>query len=285
MDRMKIKANAKINLALAVKYKREDNYHEIESIFQEIDFSDEIRLTKSEDVVFATNASNLGNDEDNLCVRAARLLQKEYEIPGLDIFLQKEIPAGSGLGGGSSDAAAVIKAGLALYKVNIPLPELIRSAARLGADIPFFLAGGTSYVSGIGEVLAPVCMNIPYNILLILPELHISTVWAYKNLNLTLTKKKGDYKFRGFRCQDLKLDDFASEFHNDFEPAVFRHHPELEQIKSDLYDQGAQYAALSGSGSGIFGLFASELEAKRAKDFFCSTRRCLLTKPVYRESI
>ena len=144
MQSLQIKANAKINLALAVKNKRSDNYHELDLIYQEIDFCDKLTLRKSNRIEFSTDSLSLQKEANNLCKKAANLLQKKFQIPGLEIYLEKRIPIGAGLGGGSSDAAAVLKGGMELYQLKISNEQLLSLSSKLGADAPFFLFGGTA---------------------------------------------------------------------------------------------------------------------------------------------
>lgn len=280
MDSIELKANAKINLALAIKCKRDDGYHEIELIFQEIDFCDRIILEKAHTSTFRTDSETLQQESNNLCLTAAKYLQEEFDIPGLNIFLEKKLPIGSGLGGGSSDAAAVLKGGIKLYGLNIPYQELHSIAERIGSDVPFFLNGGTAYGAGRGEILQTIQITTDYFVLLVLPEIKISTPWAYKNLNLTLTRKNDDYKFKGFTIQNLDLVDFRSEFRNDFENLVFKHHPELASLKSEMYELGADYASLSGSGSALYGLYKSKSTAENAGEKLKSKHSTYICRPV-----
>ena len=149
---MKIKSNAKINLALAIKYKRPDGFHEIESIFQEIDLYDEIFLEKEDRIILQTDSLDIPGDENNICVKAAQAICKKYQVSGVNIKLVKNIPVGAGLGGGSSNAAAVLKGINNLYDLKIDQLELSGMAAELGSDVPFFLNGGSAYVTGRGEI-------------------------------------------------------------------------------------------------------------------------------------
>jgi 4-diphosphocytidyl-2-C-methyl-D-erythritol kinase len=280
MNSIEIKANAKINLALAVKHKRDDGYHELELIFQEIDLFDRLVLSSDNAINFITNSSDLTNESDNICIKAVRLMQHEFNIPGLKIYLEKRIPIGGGLGGGSSDAAAVLKGTRELYKLTVPDEHLLALASELGADVPFFIIGKAAYGTGIGEILRPITIYKDYHVLLVIPDVRISTVWAYKNLNLALTSKSGDYKFRGFRFQDLKLSDFRSEFFNDFEESVFKAYPSLRDLKSRLYDEGASFAAMSGSGSVLFGLFDTEKSCSLALNAMSKDTPCQMVKPI-----
>jgi len=280
MESIEKKANAKINLALAVKFKRDDGYHEIELIFQEIDFHDNLLISKSDTINFSTNSNVLQNESSNLCIEAARVLVSEFNIPGLKIHLDKRLPIGSGLGGGSSDAAAVLSGSLELYGIDYSMDKLVNIAGKIGADVPFFLLGGTAYGSGKGELLESIKLTSDYYILLVLPEIHISTAWAYKNLNLTLTRKNDDYKFRGFRFQNLDLGKFRFEFYNDFENLVLKHYPDLSLVKFELYELGAVYASLSGSGSALYGLYLSQPAAERASELLSKKYRCQLSQPI-----
>ena len=280
MESVELNSNAKINLALAVKKKRKDGYHEVELIFQEIDFHDKVQLSKSDSIKFSTNSLLLQNETGNLCITAAKALVSEFNIPGIEIHLEKRLPIGAGLGGGSSNAAAILRGGLELYGIEFPKEKLISIAGKIGADVPFFLIGGTAYGSGTGEILNSITMTTDYHVLIILPEIHISTAWAYKNLNLTLTRKNDDYKFRGFRFQNLDLAEFRSEFYNEFENLVFSHYPKLSLIKSELYHRGADYASLSGSGSALYGLYSSRSSADHALEILSRKYRCQLSRPI-----
>ena len=280
MNKITVKANAKINLALYVKDKRKDGFHEIESIFQEVDFGDQLSIEKADEISFKTNLKELSNQPSNICIDAAELLRKNYKIPGLKINLNKRIPIGAGLGGGSSDAAAVLKAGIHLYKLKIGKEKLLTLAALLGSDVPFFLSGKTAYVYGRGDVLKSIKSSIYYYIILVMPEVNISTSWAYKNLRLGLTKNDCNLKFISLEFCDLNVEDFAHFFHNDFEECVFEVYPQLEKIKCSLYETGADYASLSGSGSTVYGIYRSEDKAQSALKSFGSQYRCVFTTPV-----
>lgn len=260
---MIVRSNAKINLALAVKFKRADGFHEIESIFQEIDLYDEISLEKDDRILFQTDSMDIPADESNLCVKAAQAICKKYQVPGVNIKLVKNIPTGAGLGGGSSNAAAMLKGINKLYDLKIDQLELSGMAAGLGSDVPFFLNGGSAYVTGRGESLRSIAMNRDYFVLLAFPGQSISTAWAYKNLNLALTKNDYVYKLIGFKFQSLKTFDFKSEYYNDFEKSVFKAFPELGNLKRVLYENGADYAAMSGSGSTIFGIYKKREQAEK----------------------
>jgi 4-diphosphocytidyl-2-C-methyl-D-erythritol kinase len=280
MNKITIEAHAKINLALAVKYKRPDGYHEIESIFQEINFSDQLIIGKADRILFQTDSPILKNKDTNLCLQAARLLKKEYHISGLSIDLKKQIPIGAGLGGGSSDAAAILKSGIQLFHVKIRRKKLLSLAAQLGSDVPFFMHGKTALISGRGEIIRQLKSNKIYYILLVIPDLAISTSWAYKNLKLGLTKNKTNLKLISLKFLDLNVDDFGKYFRNDFENLVFEVHPQLEKIKRSLYKEGADYASLSGSGSSMYGIFRSKEVVQKVFNLLSMNYKCILTHPV-----
>lgn len=280
MQEIRIAANAKINLALAIKYRRPDGYHEIESIFQEIDFSDHLIIKKYEGIRFTSNLKSLETDPSNLCVAATRLMMESFGISGLSINLDKKIPIGAGLGGGSSDAAAVLKAAAQLFELNLGRSELIPLAEQLGSDVPFFLNGKTAWVTGRGEKIQPIAAEQDYFLLLVLPEVRISTVWAYKKLNLNLTKEECKHKFIGFNFHEIGVTDFKKYCYNDFERTLFVVFPELAEIKQRIYDAGADFAALSGSGSTVFGVFQSRSQAEKACNLLESAYTVQYAKPI-----
>jgi 4-diphosphocytidyl-2-C-methyl-D-erythritol kinase len=282
MKKVAIQANAKINLSLSVRCKRADGYHEIESVIQEIDFGDLLDLRSSDKTVFTTDSKVLQAETGNLCLRAARLIQEEYQFPGIKMHLVKKIPIGAGLGGGSSDAAATLKGINAMYNLGLDDLKLRLLAAKLGSDVPFFIPGGSACVQGRGEILQPVEIGTDYTIVLVHPEVSINTTWAYANMKMGLTKEIKEPKFIGFEFQNLKVDDFRGKFHNDFEKPVFAVYPQLSEIKELLYREGAGFASMSGSGSTIYGLFENRGKAKLVYTELKSRYFCTLARPVKR---
>ncbi len=280
MQEISIAAYAKINLTLAIKYRRPDGYHELESIFQEIDFCDQLTIRKSEGIQFNSDLKSLETDSSNLCIAAAGLMISAFGISGLSIGLEKRIPIGAGLGGGSSDAAAVLKGASMLYSLNLEKNLLNPLAEKLGSDVPFFLTGKTAYVTGRGEKIKPLSGGEAYHLVLVIPNIRISTIWAYKNLNLDLTKKVREPKFRGFKFHEIGVRDFRTNYYNDFENTVFTAYPALLEIKERLYGAGAKYAALSGSGSTIFGVFKKRSQAQKASEILKSAYTVQIAKPL-----
>jgi 4-diphosphocytidyl-2-C-methyl-D-erythritol kinase len=281
MERVVVQANAKINLTLAVKHKRPDGFHEIESIFQEIDFGDIVEMAPAEGIHFTSNLQQLNRmHKSNTCMIAARLMQEKMHIPGVSIKLEKNIPLGTGLGGGSSDAAAVLKGIGVLYNLDIMESTLWKIAQQIGSDVPFFLSGKTAHVSGRGELIKPLAASGYYFVLLVLPDIQSATGEAYKNLKRGLTKEKTKFKFMGLGIYASRLNSYRSVFYNDFEKPVFSRYPQLADIKDSLYRLDADFAAMSGSGSALFGLFRQESAAQRALRHFAPAYHCVLTQPV-----
>lgn len=258
-----LSANAKINLGLRIVGRREDpsgrtgGYHLLHTLFQEIDFGDQVTLAEMPSSkitleVSGSAAREVPTDENNLSLQAARLFKKRTAAErGVHIRLDKRIPVGAGLGGGSSDAAAVLGGVNELWEVGLSQDELEEVAAHLGADVPFFIRGGLQLGAGIGEQLKPLEPALPYAIVLVIPPLQIDTAWAYGQFDLQ-QKFPSPPAFDGLITRDpIPWEAFS----NDFEAVVFPHYEQLADIKKGLLAAGAVYAGLSGSGSAVFGLF------------------------------
>lgn len=263
INQLMIEAHAKINVGLRIGGVRADGYHEIWSVLQEIDLHDEIILREAPDLLLsiAGGPPDLPADENNLCLKAARLLQSHCRLDrGAHIVLSKKVPMGAGLGGGSSDGAAVLKGLNQLWNLRLGGDLLLRLAAELGSDVPFFILGGCCIARGRGELLTPAAPLICDPMLLLAPKIAISTAWAYKNIaNYPLTQG-----LQNINLMDLKKEAFSEVLSNDFEPLIFRHHPALGALKDQLLRAGAYFASLSGSGSSLYGVFHSEENARRA---------------------
>jgi 4-diphosphocytidyl-2-C-methyl-D-erythritol kinase len=272
MPEVRIPAFAKINLRLDVLGKREDGFHELRTIFQTISLHDELRLRSPRRPGVALNI--VGNQplsaepvEKNLVYRAVDALRRELKIrSGVEIQLKKTIPAGRGLGGGSSDAAAALLGYLRLTRKKLPAARLLEIAASLGADVPFFLYGGRALGVNKGDEIYPL-PDIPrLHFFVVSPkEIHVPTPDAYRWLKakpLGLTKSAVTSKL--FEFCALCWSAQGSGLSNDFEAPVFRRHPRLAQIKRELLQRGAAEASLAGSGSAVFGVFPSPAMARRA---------------------
>jgi 4-diphosphocytidyl-2-C-methyl-D-erythritol kinase len=280
--RILLQAHAKVNLGLLVLNKRPDGYHDIETIFHEIAWHDVIELTFAPGISMECTLPALPADASNLCIRAAAHLRQwtNYE-GGAHIRLVKNIPIGSGLGGGSSDAAAVLRGLNTLWETALPDDELLRLGAELGSDVPFFIQGGTALGSGRGEMLNHRAAGVAYWIVVVVPPLHISTAWAYANVTPNSASPERDLHLIFNRLPDLTLEDL-DQLTNDFESAVFRQYPAIRNIKHQLQENGALSSLMSGSGSSVFGLFDSEATARAAVEQFPIEYRTFLTRPLYR---
>ena len=256
----RLRALAKINLDLRVLHRRPDQYHEIRTIFQTISLADTIDVTFTP--ARRTRIDIKGDLEipDNLILKATALVLDAIRTrASVEFVLRKRIPMGAGLGGGSSDAAAVVLALPALAGRLLDLPRLMQIAAELGSDVPFFLLGGSAVAMGRGTELYPLPDSAPRRGLLIAPDLHVSTAAAYRALGPRLTIESAQNKIVSFQSQVWgRLGDQASAAgSNDFETVVFEQFPQLASLKRRLVRLGANPALMSGSGSALYGLFRS----------------------------
>lgn len=282
---MTLRAYAKINIGLHVTGKRPDQFHSLETIFHQIDLYDEIEMIhQDEDIHFSTNRTDLPLDRSNLCMRAAQLLQDVTGTgQGARIALKKSIPIGAGLGGGSADAAAVLKGLVKLWSLDISLDELEKLGAGLGSDVPFFIRGGTAYATGRGEILERIPLSLPYHIVVVTPPIHISTAWAYRNITLAAGQTRNNLKTL---LQELTSEgsNAISRFQNDFEEIVFAVYPDIKAIKETLINYGSCLALLSGSGASVFGLFREQELPEGLQSVFPPTYHWSVTKPFFTPS-
>ena len=254
----------KINIGLRVTARRSDGYHDIETLFYPVvthmDILEIIEADSVSMIHFGTAYDLPGGDiEKELCIRAYRLLQKDFGLPPVGIYLHKNIPVGAGMGGGSSDAAWTLRGLNGLFNLGLSDERLAEYAARLGSDCPFFIYGRPMYGSGRGEILTPCTspaiaqLQERYRIKVVAPGIHVSTAEAYASLT-------PDPTGRGLSTllDTLPVEDWKDRIVNDFERPVFARYPELARIKQSLYDEGAVYASMSGSGSALYGIFRKE---------------------------
>lgn len=246
----------KINIGLNVVARRDDGYHDLETIFYPIPLRDNLEFRElpahSEEPYRLSlgGAPIAGDAADNLVVKVYLSLKKEFDLPPLDIFLYKHIPMGAGLGGGSSDAAAMMTALNEAYGLELTPREMERRMAAFGADCAFFVQGRPAYATGIGDVLHPTPLSLKGKyVLLVKPDVFVSTREAYAHV----VPKPADTPLA--EAVLAPIETWRETVVNDFEASVFPAHPELAAIKQTLYDMGALYAAMSGSGSTVYGLF------------------------------
>ncbi|MCL5023238.1 MAG: 4-(cytidine 5'-diphospho)-2-C-methyl-D-erythritol kinase [Nitrospirae bacterium] len=264
-------APAKINWFLEVSGKREDGYHEILSLMQCITLGDSIGFADSDEIEVVTDA--LIPSESNLAYRAAKLLKELSGVrKGVVITLGKQIPTAAGLGGGSSDAACTLLGLNRLWGLNMTREELAGIGGMLGSDVPFFFYGPAAVVRGRGESVSPVALDRSCPIVVVKPQMEISSAWAYGELDKESSGgrvlTKNDNNITLF-CQALERGDFpflSSLKRNDLEPLVVRRHPVIGEIEKDLLKHGALFSCMSGSGSAVFGVFDSEESAARSAE-------------------
>jgi 4-diphosphocytidyl-2-C-methyl-D-erythritol kinase len=278
-----MKAFAKINWFLSVLGKREDGYHDISSILQCVDLCDTLLFENSEALEIVSDISDLP-EEKNLVFRAASLMRDMVGgRRGAKIALTKGIPLAAGMGGGSSDAAATLVGLDRLWRTDLGADRLREMGAAIGSDVPFFIGNAYAITEGRGERIRPLEGAPELSLLLINPHIFVSTAWAYTACQIGLTKKPVDIKLF---CQTLARKDFialSSMLVNDLESAVVSAYPEIGRIKERLYQLGASAAAMSGSGSTVFGVFRSVEEALCASShmgaYWCRVVRTLTRVP------
>ena len=273
-------SHAKINLGLQVLNKREDGYHNLHSLFMEIDLADELSFRKASELKLDIEGADLPLDENNLITKAYRLIRSKFEDVQSEysIHLKKKIPIGGGLGGGSSNAATVLTALNQLWELNLTEDELENMCKSLGADVPFFIRGGIQLIEGIGDRLSLVDPTPLKDLqfILVVPPINISTTWAYRALNKTLQPNKSRPKFLPLlKPMNWEL------FDNDFERIIYETYPEIRETKVNLQKAGALYAGLSGSGSTVFGVFDNLQKAKSILEQF-DQYQTFLTSPIFR---
>jgi len=250
--------NAKINLGLNILRKRPDGYHELETLFYPIGLKDGLEFIENKDnkINFSCSGIALGiNTEDNIVFKAYRLLAYDYPLPGLDIHLHKVIPFGAGLGGGSSDGAFLLKGLNDHFELGLTKNHLMGYAIQLGADCSFFIENHPAFATGIGEKLQPIDFSVKgYFLVLVKPQFGVGTKEAYQGIRPAIPA------VRLSEVLNVAAEKWQESVVNDFESSVFPLYPEIAQIKSKLMEMGAVYAAMSGSGSSVFGLFKHEPE-------------------------
>lgn len=252
--------NAKINLGLNIIEKRNDGFHNLETIFLPIDIKDVleiiININKESGIEFTSSGLQIvGDISCNLCVRAYKLLQKDFNLPAVIVHLHKAIPMGAGLGGGSADGAFALQMLNEKLELNLTSQQLIQYALQLGSDCPFFIENKACFATSRGEILTPIELDLSsYKIVIVNPEIHISTAWAFSNI----VPKSPANSIKEIIKKPIIT--WKNELVNDFEKSVLKEHPAINQIKETLYNYGAIYASLSGTGSTVFGIFNHQVE-------------------------
>lgn len=269
--------NAKINLGLNITGKRLDGYHNLETIFYPIPLEDalEVTLLNDSERKFDLHQSGMdiaGDPEANLVVKAYRLLVDKHSLPPINIYLHKKIPSGAGLGGGSSDAAFMLRLLNDKFTLNLSVETLEEYAAILGADCAFFIQNAPTFAEGIGNIFSPISLSLKgYQLILIKPDIFVSTREAFAHIH----PQKPKYTLK--EIISCPISEWKNYLVNDFEESVFPQHPVIGYIKEDLYHAGALYAAMSGSGSSVFGIFQPEVQLPELKyenafNFHCTLK-------------
>jgi len=272
-----VKAFAKLNLSLDVKRKRADGYHDVEMIMQTIDLHDTIVIRhyriddedrfneKRKRINVICDSSCIPSGEENIAYKAANEMYKRYELSGcLDIQITKRIPSSAGLAGGSADAAAVIHGINSLFEIDAGIEELEEIGIGIGADVPFCINGGTMLAEGIGERLTSLPSFEGIDIVLIKPDISISTPWAYKNLDLARIENAPDTKKIIESIKNKDITTLGQSMKNVFESVVCSHYIEIAELKNSLLKNGAIGSIMSGSGSAVFGIFGNAQQARKA---------------------
>jgi 4-diphosphocytidyl-2-C-methyl-D-erythritol kinase len=259
--------NCKINLGLHILGKREDGFHNLETIFYPVAFKDALEIipdsnSASEIEFTSTGLAVDGKTEDNLCIKAYHLIKKDFpQLPSIKMHLHKALPMGAGLGGGSADAAFMLKMLNEKFRLNLSTDQLINYSLQLGSDCPFFLVNKPCFATGRGEILEEIAVDLSaYKIVLINPGIHINTGWAFKNLTPALPERS----IKEIIQQPIST--WKEALKNDFELPVFAAHPAIKEIKEELYAEGTIYAAMSGSGSTVFGIFNGTVNTSAFKN-------------------
>ncbi len=278
---MRIKSFAKINLGIEVLGKRNDGYHEIRTLFQSIDMFDLLVFfpyTQNE-IILKGDDDSIPWDGSNLIHQAATLLKKRHAIKtGVEIHVTKNIPAGKGLGGGSSNAAVTLSVLNKMWKIGLEKDALRDLGVQLGADIPYFFEGGLCLGQGKGEILFPQEDLNPFLCVLVLPSVSVSTAAVYERFRVSLTSQDKDSKIIKFLdSRDLGF------LENDLEETVFRTYPQIKAIKSLIQEQGSELTLMSGSGSAVFGLFYQRKKAIKAMRTLSNEYAAVLTTTLSRK--
>ncbi len=256
--------NGKINFGLNVVQKRNDAYHDIESIFYPIDCKDALEIVPAERMKMHFYGNDIpGDSSKNTCLLVYKLMRERYKISPIEIHLYKKVPIQAGLGGGSADASFFINLLDEFFSLELPLEERVALALEIGSDCPFFIRNQPAFCTGRGEEMETIDLSLAaYDLYLVSPEVSISTPWAYGQI----TPKRPEKSVLEIAMESPE--NWKAELVNDFEEVVLKKYPELEELKTTLYKQGAVYASMSGSGSAFYGLFpkgsVNEAEMKKA---------------------
>lgn len=256
-------APCKINLGLHITSKRTDGYHELDTVFYPVNLHDAIEILPNHhaqnEIEFTASGLHIpGNEDQNLCIKAYHLLKKDFpSITPIRMHLHKNIPMGAGLGGGSSDGTTVLKMLNSIFKLELTKESLSNYALQLGSDCPFFVSSTACHATGRGEIFSPLTLSLSnYQLVLIHPGIHISTAWAFNQIT------PHQHPISTLQLVQLPIEQWKNTLINDFEKSVLIAHPKLDALQSMLYQNGATYVSMSGSGSSFFALFPLTINVK-----------------------
>ncbi|HDQ43988.1 MAG TPA: 4-(cytidine 5'-diphospho)-2-C-methyl-D-erythritol kinase [bacterium] len=282
MVKLRVLSYAKVNLGLLLLGKRPDGYHDIATLFQQIDLHDTLIFEETDrDFGIDVEGADIPTDEGNLIYRAYSLIKTQHSIRGgIHVTVKKQIPVGGGLGGGSSNAAMTLLALCKMFNLSLEEKTLRHLGMQIGSDVPFFFWGGTALGLGRGERLESITIPTDYRLLLLFPDVSVSTAWAYQHARIGLTTGEKMAKFRSL-LGNFDYEALRDSLVNDLERVVFERHPQLLPLKEQLYEKDAFYAGMSGSGSTIYGLYRSPDVAQKARSFFSKNGvRTLVSRPM-----
>ncbi len=281
MDKITLKANAKINLTLNITGRREDGYHLVSMLMQSVDFGDIVEIEKADGIFLSCGNKDVPDDERNVAFKAAKLFFETCKINGgARIKITKNIPVSAGLAGGSSDAATVLKGLNELYSAGKSERELMDIGVKIGADVPYCIMGKTALAEGIGEILTQVSSFDGVVVCLAKPNFPVSTPQAYKEIDNKESLGFADNNAVIKAIKEKNVKDVCKGFFNVFEEVISKSHPEIEEIKKTMLDCGALGALMSGSGPSVFGIFENEDDAEKAQSLLKNKMFCVVTKTV-----
>lgn len=243
--------NAKINIGLNITERRTDGYHNLETIFYPVKINDALEIIEADKLIFESSGLDIpGNVEDNLCVNSYNLIKKDFDVPPVHIHLHKNIPIGAGLGGGSADAAFFIRLMNEKFNLGMSVNKMLSYTRQLGADCAFFIENKPVFAFDKGDEFEPVKLDLSgYKIVLVMPPVHVSTAEAYRGVTPAPVKRSL------LEFINLPVSGWKNHIKNDFEVNIFKDHLEIRGVKAALYEAGALYASMSGSGAAVFGIF------------------------------
>lgn len=286
MNKIEIKAYAKINPAIDIIKKRTDGYHEVQMIMQSVELHDKVILNKTErEIIVKCDNPQVPEGEKNIAYRAAKIMFDKYNIQsGISIEIIKNIPISAGMAGGSSDAAAVIKGINQLFELKLHIDEQEKIALSIGADVPFCLMGGTVMAEGIGEKLTKISQLRPVDILIVKPKIDVSTKWVYENFKIENVQNRPNINEIINSIKEDNIEKFAKNMVNVLETVTAKKYPIIDYIKDIMMKNGAKGSIMSGSGSAVFGIFSDKENAKKAKKIIMQDEKiknncsCFITK-------